>query len=501
MAQEVTTSYRNSTVRLWDSVDVSLLEADLIGAGIANVSDDGTDCLVEAQSVPDATVNVKIGRVYITGVDDSQEDSHTERLYVRSARTITVPSNATGDVRVDAIIARIDVDVEPDAQADNIGTIELITGTGTVALLDSAIQSTIGSDAFYRLADISTPNSFTTITSSEIQDTRNPSLVNVENLMSVITGDLDYVSSTGSANAFAATLPFTIHEYSDGLTLSFKANHTITGASTLDLNGLGAKTIKKWFNVDTVANDIKSGAIIKVRYDGTNFLMLSQPSQDPASLIVGVPSGVLFPYGGSSAPSGYLLCDGAAVSRSTYADLYTAIGDAFRGEGQLATRTDNDTGIITMVGGNRGITDSETVDVYWSTGSRTGMTITLVAGADISIDGGAGDNLPSQFAPLTIVVASNKFLVPDTRGRNTLGKDDMGGTSADRVTNTDADTIGGFEGEEEIDLSHTHTITKETNQLPAGSGDIVRTTITGSSLGANQNIMNPYLTVNHIVKT
>lgn len=31
-------------------------------------------------------------------------------------------------------------------------------------------------------------------------------------------------------------------------------------------------------------------------------------------------------YAGSSVPSGYLLCDGRAVSRSTYSSLYTAIG-------------------------------------------------------------------------------------------------------------------------------------------------------------------------------
>jgi microcystin-dependent protein len=31
----------------------------------------------------------------------------------------------------------------------------------------------------------------------------------------------------------------------------------------------------------------------------------------------------------TSAPTGYLVCDGSAVSRTTYADLYTAIGDTF----------------------------------------------------------------------------------------------------------------------------------------------------------------------------
>ena len=45
----------------------------------------------------------------------------------------------------------------------------------------------------------------------------------------------------------------------------------------------------------------------------------------------GVPTGSLFPYAGSSAsvPSGYLLCDGSAVSRTTYATLFTAISTTY----------------------------------------------------------------------------------------------------------------------------------------------------------------------------
>lgn len=36
--------------------------------------------------------------------------------------------------------------------------------------------------------------------------------------------------------------------------------------------------------------------------------------------------GVIKAYGGTIAPAGYLLCDGAAVSRTTYAALFTALG-------------------------------------------------------------------------------------------------------------------------------------------------------------------------------
>lgn len=38
-----------------------------------------------------------------------------------------------------------------------------------------------------------------------------------------------------------------------------------------------------------------------------------------------VPAGGIQAFGGASAPTGYLLCDGSAVSRTTYADLFTAI--------------------------------------------------------------------------------------------------------------------------------------------------------------------------------
>jgi microcystin-dependent protein len=38
------------------------------------------------------------------------------------------------------------------------------------------------------------------------------------------------------------------------------------------------------------------------------------------------PPGVVMPYGGASAPTSWLMCDGSAVSRSTYATLYSIIG-------------------------------------------------------------------------------------------------------------------------------------------------------------------------------
>lgn len=47
-----------------------------------------------------------------------------------------------------------------------------------------------------------------------------------------------------------------------------------------------------------------------------------------------VPAATVLPYAGTAAPTGYLMCDGSAVSRTTYAALFTAIGiTAGQGDG------------------------------------------------------------------------------------------------------------------------------------------------------------------------
>ena len=48
------------------------------------------------------------------------------------------------------------------------------------------------------------------------------------------------------------------------------------------------------------------------------------------------PSGTVVPFAGSTAPEGWALCDGSTVSRSTYAALFAAIGEAW-GNGDGST--------------------------------------------------------------------------------------------------------------------------------------------------------------------
>lgn len=42
-----------------------------------------------------------------------------------------------------------------------------------------------------------------------------------------------------------------------------------------------------------------------------------------------VPTGAYFPFGSATAPAGYLSCNGAAVSRATYANLFAVIGTTY----------------------------------------------------------------------------------------------------------------------------------------------------------------------------
>lgn len=59
-------------------------------------------------------------------------------------------------------------------------------------------------------------------------------------------------------------------------------------------------------------------------------------SDIPTSASQAIPPGVTADYAGSSAPTGWLECNGAAVNRSTYSALFAAIGETF-GVGDSST--------------------------------------------------------------------------------------------------------------------------------------------------------------------
>lgn len=90
----------------------------------------------------------------------------------------------------------------------------------------------------------------------------------------------DYAADAGASDAYAITLDPEVTAYVTGMVVRFKANTANTGAATLNVNALGAKTIKKSFNVDLSDNDIKAGQLVEVIYDGTNFQLLSPAANE-----------------------------------------------------------------------------------------------------------------------------------------------------------------------------------------------------------------------------
>lgn len=73
------------------------------------------------------------------------------------------------------------------------------------------------------------------------------------------------------------------------------------------------------------------------------------------------PAGVIVPFAGSSAPTGYLVCDGAAVSRTTYADLFAAIGTTYgAGDGSTTFALPNLKGRV-VVGVDAGQSEFDTL--------------------------------------------------------------------------------------------------------------------------------------------
>lgn len=59
-------------------------------------------------------------------------------------------------------------------------------------------------------------------------------------------------------------------------------------------------------------------------------------SQAAGGISALLPSGTILPFGGASAPTGWLLCNGATISRTTYANLFAAISTA-HGSGDGST--------------------------------------------------------------------------------------------------------------------------------------------------------------------
>jgi len=107
---------------------------------------------------------------------------------------------------------------------------------------------------------------------------------------------------------------------------------------------------------------------------------------------------------------------------------------------------------------------------------------------------------------------STTFNVPDMRGRFPLGIDNMDGVSADRVTDSQADSLGGFAGVETVGLTagqmpaHTHSLGTVQGSEGGFDGTPPRSYVTGTRESGSEGLdmlhdnMSPFLSLNYIIK-
>ncbi len=96
-----------------------------------------------------------------------------------------------------------------------------------------------------------------------------------------LAGGLNFYPDTGSANTYVLTTSPLMTAIPAGAVFNFQAGHANTGASTLNVDGLGAIAIKKnggtgtSVGPDLAAGDIAAGQIVTLMYDGADFQMQS----------------------------------------------------------------------------------------------------------------------------------------------------------------------------------------------------------------------------------
>ena len=119
----------------------------------------------------------------------------------------------------------------------------------------------------------------------------------------------------------------------------------------------------------------------------------------------GFPSGTMIAFAGKSVPDGWLLCNGALVSRTTYAKLFAAIGTAWgAGDGSTTFKLPDADGLVLQ-----GVTDVGKVGQYLEAKlpNITGSTRTLLQSSDSTSKGCFYDDVAAFNRGSTSVATGN----------------------------------------------------------------------------------------------
>ncbi|NBQ80093.1 MAG: hypothetical protein EBT99_16055, partial [Betaproteobacteria bacterium] len=125
---------------------------------------------------------------------------------------------------------------------------------------------------------VTIPNTFATATNAIPLSQLDGDFTAVANAINDANTYSNYAADTGSANAYVVTFTGVSTTYSAGLRIQFKAGNANTGASTLNVNAQGNKSITFQDTTTLTSGTIAANAIVDVMYDGTQFLLMNDPA-------------------------------------------------------------------------------------------------------------------------------------------------------------------------------------------------------------------------------
>ena len=286
---------------------------------------------------------------------------------------------------------------------------------------DSGFASAVGYPVGAVIASNDFSHSFECLTAGASTDPN--TLANVDNVNWAVWGggntygSGNYAVASGTANApVIATIPAIAQLY-NGMTVTFKASATNTGAATLNA-GSGAVTLVRRDGTVLQPGDVESGVVYSAVYDvATTSFYLTGYSEK---------SGKIDMTGASTAPVGWLLCDGSAVSRSVYSALFAAIGTTYgAGNGTTTFNVpsmggrmpigENGTYALGSTGGSAAALLTHTHFVANTDNSNTSGTYLAqedVAGSDVNYTLAGSSTVPSIFPSSGPNVASASNTLP-----------------------------------------------------------------------------------------
>ena len=146
-------------------------------------------------------------------------------------------------------------------------------------------------------------------------------------------GTVNFAVDTGTADVYAVALPMTATSYSDGLMVVMRPLYTNTGACTINVDSLGAKSIKTEANGTPAAGDITAGVPIELRYSSsTGFFHILKNSAaqataaaaSAAAAAVSAAAALVSQNAASSSASAASVSAGAALSSQNAAAISAA---------------------------------------------------------------------------------------------------------------------------------------------------------------------------------